>query len=134
MGAHSGEVAENFLQSLTLSRGKWIKDFRASSIMPWRQRKPELTEMWKGMDGWDLAQELDTTTGPPASLPKGLLAPKPGGGGHSARQQNLLSSSRAGFYFLLCHNLAVCPWTGHFTSPSLSFFICETGLITWRIT
>lgn len=25
------------------------------------------------------------------------------------------------------------PWTGHFSSPKLSFLIYETGLITWKI-
>ena len=36
--------------------------------MPWTQRKPELTEIRKWMDGWALAWDLDTTTGPCASL------------------------------------------------------------------
>ena len=48
--------------------------------MPWRQRKPELTEIRKWMDGWALTWDLDTTTGPSASLPKGLLAPEVGRG------------------------------------------------------
>ena len=36
--------------------------------MPWRQRKPELTEIRKWMDGWALAWDLDTTTTGPSAL------------------------------------------------------------------
>lgn len=47
-------------------------------MMPWSQRKPELTEMGKETDQWHLAQETDSTTGSSASFPKGSLAPEAG--------------------------------------------------------
>lgn len=59
-------------------RIEWTKDYRASGVMPWRQRKPELTELGKEMDQWDLAQKIDSTTGSSASFPKGSLAPGAG--------------------------------------------------------
>lgn len=38
-----------------LSGRKWTKDVRASGMVPWRQRKPELTEMGKGLNWWDVS-------------------------------------------------------------------------------
>lgn len=45
-------------------------------MVPWTQRKSELTDMGKEMDQWDLAPELDSIPGLSASLSKGLLAPE----------------------------------------------------------
>lgn len=45
-------------------------------VVPWKQRRSELTDMGKEMGQWDLAPMLDSTPDPSASLSMGLLAPE----------------------------------------------------------
>ena len=77
--------------------------------MPWRQRKPELTEIRKWTDGWALAWDLDTTTtGPSASLPKGLMAPEVGRGKERSFSQQTFVELRQS-----CFLIPVLPQTSH---------------------
>ena len=76
--------------------------------MPWTQRKPELTEIRKWMDGWALAWDLDTTTGPCASLPKGLLALEVGRGKEGSFSQQTFVELRLSWFLI-----PVLPQTSH---------------------
>ena len=88
--------------------------------MPWRQRKPELTEIRKWMDGWALAWDLDTTTtGPSASLPKGLMAPEVGRGKERSFSQQTFVELRRSWFLI-----PVLPQTSH-VSLNRSLYISK---------
>lgn len=100
-----------------MSRRKWTTSEKWCDAL--EAEKPELTEMGEGTVGWDLAQELDTTTGPSTSLPKGCRLQRWGGAGWGVRsvsQQTFIELRQSWFL------MPALPYTSHvFLDRSLLF-------------